>query len=217
MLREILLRRFADKIAPDPQSDCILWTAACRKGYGLLHVDGKLVPATHVSWFLKYGVWPTLKMLHRCDNPPCVNPDHLFEGTDADNAADRDAKGRHCTPSGFDVATAKLTGLEVSEIVALTDTRMSNAEIGVLFGVSAVYVSSLRHGRYRTTPSGRKAKPKASETVEIGGRSQTILEWAAEAGLREATVRRRVRRGLVGDAIIAPRHQAPRKPYVRRR
>lgn len=216
MLREILLRRFADKIAPDPHSDCILWTAALRKGYGLLHVDGKLVPATHVSWFLKHGVWPTLKMLHRCDNPPCVNPDHLFEGTDADNAADRDAKGRHRTPSGLDVFGAKLDGLQVSEIVALTDTRMSNAEIGALFGVGAAYVSSLRHGRHRTKPAGRTAKPKASMLIEIDGRSQTIREWAEEVGLKEATVRQRWERGLVGQALIAGRHAAPRKDYTRR-
>lgn len=214
---DILRRRFFAKIAADPSSECILWTAALRDGYGLLHVDGKLVQATHVSWFLKHGVWPVLDMLHTCDNPPCVNPEHLFEGTDADNAADRDAKGRQRSLSGMDVWNAKLTGLEVSEIIALTNTRMTNAEIGALFDVGEVYVSSLRHGRYQSTPQGLSRKPKGCTRIDIAGELLTIDEIAAKAGVGGETIRQRVKRGLTGEDLMAGSHKATRAPYVRRR
>ena len=66
-------------------------------GYGRLSVYGRAVPqnAHRVAWELTYGpVPPRLFVLHRCDNPPCVNPSHLFLGTAKDNTADMVAKGR---------------------------------------------------------------------------------------------------------------------------
>lgn len=218
-----LRARFFSKLRTCADSDCILWDAAKRDaGYGLLSVDGVLKSATHVSWFLKHGDWPTLKVLHRCDNPPCVNPDHLFEGTDADNAADRDAKGRHRVLSGADAPWTKLAYLEVREIIALTETRMSLKEIGKLFDVGAAYVSSLRSGRYRPDAVREKLPPKPHADksrifVEIGGRRLSIKEVAREAGVGEETIRQRMKEGLTGAALLAGKHKAPRKPYIRRR
>ena len=57
-------------------------------------VDGKLVLATHVMFEIAHGRRPTDSVLHTCDNPSCVNPDHLFEGTQADNLDDMVRKGR---------------------------------------------------------------------------------------------------------------------------
>lgn len=210
-----LRRRFFAKIAPAPDSECILWTGARRSNYGVACVAGKQRQATHVSWFLKYGVWPDQHILHRCDNPICVNPDHLFEGTDADNAADRDAKGRHRVLSGEEAPWTRLTGLEVSEIVALTDTRMTNAEIGALFDVGAAYVSSLRHGRYRTAPAGRNRKPRGCRRYLIDGVEMTIDEIAARAGVGRATIEMRISRGITGSGLLARKHKGVRKPYTR--
>ncbi len=213
-----LRQRFFSKIAPDPHSACILWIGGARDaGYGLLSVDNVLRSATHVSWFLKHGVWPALKVLHTCDNPPCVNPEHLFEGTDADNAADRDAKGRHRVLKGFESPSAKLDDLQVSEIIALTETRMTLGEIGALFGVGGAYVSSLRHGRSRTQNAGRPHKPKGCRRYLIQGREMTVEEIAGVAGVGRATIEERIKRGMTGDALAAPKHKAPRKPHIRRR
>lgn len=193
-----LRERFFSKITAGP-GECIDWVGARRpSGYGLLSVDGKPMNATHVSWRLKHGDWPGRKVLHRCDRPVCVNPEHLFEGSDADNAAGRAAKGR-----GAQV----LTGLEVSEIIALAETAMPLPEIAALFGITAGYVSNLRHGRYRS--DGRHAvvgtKPFGKRTI-VHGEELTLRQIAERYNQPLARVRQRYSRGARGDALIRAEH-----------
>src|SRR6267378_450691 len=89
--------RFWEKVKET--ASCWLWTGANKPGrwpYGMLAGPGKTAKLAHrVSWELHHGAIPTgLNVLHKCDNPSCVRPDHLFLGTLADNTADMIAKGR---------------------------------------------------------------------------------------------------------------------------
>jgi hypothetical protein len=97
------LERFWEKVDKTPGygpwGDCWEWTASCRPIYGVFHYEGSDQSAHRVSWQLAYGVIPdNLWVLHRCDNPLCIRPNHLFLGTHADNMQDRQNKGRTISP-----------------------------------------------------------------------------------------------------------------------
>jgi len=93
------ITRFLAKV--DRSGECWLWTGARDKdGYGVAAISARTGRANRVAWTLFVGPIPEgLCVLHACDNPPCVRPGmgHLFLGTHADNAADRDAKGRQAS------------------------------------------------------------------------------------------------------------------------
>lgn len=78
-------------------SGCCLWTGAqFTTGYGLLNYEGKLWKAHRLIWTLVNGpIPPRIHCLHHCDTPLCVNPSHLFLGTNRDNQQDKASKGRH--------------------------------------------------------------------------------------------------------------------------
>ena len=86
---------------PEPNSGCYLWTGRTGEfGHGRMLVDGKGEPAHRISWVLAGGSVPKgLSVLHKCDNPVCVRPDHLFLGTQKTNVRDMIAKGRGHSPS----------------------------------------------------------------------------------------------------------------------
>lgn len=110
---------------PEPNSGCWLWMNATQSrakpshGYGAIRISGKTVRAHRVSYEAHKGEIPDgMCVLHRCDNPSCVNPDHLFLGTMADNNNDRDNKGRTKTNPrhGEEHGMVKLTPEQVLEI-----------------------------------------------------------------------------------------------------
>src|SRR6266481_7270354 len=77
---------------------CWLWTGATNPaGYGMFSKGGRegAILAHRFAWIITHGEEPALHVLHKCDIPACVNPLHLFLGTDLDNQRDAIAKGRH--------------------------------------------------------------------------------------------------------------------------
>ena len=116
------MQRFFAKVdSTGGEQACWLWTASMNcYGYGCFQVGTrKNVSAHRFAWALAHGPIPKgMCVLHRCDVPACVNQAHLFLGTQADNAADREAKGRSADNRGEKNPASKLTEAKVREIVS---------------------------------------------------------------------------------------------------
>jgi hypothetical protein len=136
LLRLSMLGRFEGWFIPEPNSGCWLWTGhGLPWGYGSFALGvprGESVLAHRASYHFYVGPIPDgLLILHRCDVPACVNPDHLFPGTEADNAHDMILKGRgHPAPlhQGSGHWNVALTEEIVREIRSTADSARSLAE-----------------------------------------------------------------------------------------
>jgi len=196
-----LKERFEDKYIPEPNSGCWLWTACCNEdGYGKITVEHKSIGAHRVSWELyKTSIPDGMHVLHKCDNPPCVNPGHLFLGTNADNMADRDAKGRQARPRGEKQGASKLTNCQVREIFLseALPQRMSDK-----FGVSQQQIHHIRTGKQWGHLTGAKfnsAETRShlteAQVLDIYADQRMQRDIAAEYGVNKETVGR-IKRGI---------------------
>lgn len=132
---------------------CIEWTGnKTKRGYGMLRVKGRGDLMAHrYSYELEKGPIPDgLCVLHRCDNPSCINADHLFLGTKGENNADRHAKGRTARGQpiarfklGVDNPQARLTPDIVREIRARVAGGEKHADIADAYGVTQSHVSRI--------------------------------------------------------------------------
>lgn len=138
----------------DPSlAPCWLWTGGLyRQGYGRFFVAGKRRDASQakahrVSYEIAHGKIPDgLGVLHRCDVRRCVNPAHLYLGTDADNARDRRERGREGDRSGGRNGRAKLTANDIYEIRKALADGETQTSLGLRFGVSQKQISKIASG-----------------------------------------------------------------------
>ncbi len=149
-----LPQRLDSHSIPEPNSGCYLWTGRLNAGgYGTLKYAGRSLLAHRAAWTEKHGPIPAgLKICHRCDMPSCVNPDHLWLGTQADNIADCVQKGRvpigdQRRPQwGEQNASVKLTNEQVAAI--RVDPRFQR-DIARAYGISQSNVSLIKAGKSR--------------------------------------------------------------------
>ncbi len=130
------VRKFMSKAHPEPDTGCWLWSDALHaSGYGRIRVDGVLLWAHRCSYEAFNGpIPPGGQVLHLCDNPPCVNPQHLVIGDHALNMHHMAVRGRACSV---------LTAGDVLEIRECQDTQ---ARMGVRFGVSPSTIGRIKRG-----------------------------------------------------------------------
>lgn len=155
--------RFWPKVDRRGDDECWEWRGSRGvSGYGCVELPEtrRLVGAHRASWILHFGSIPDgLFVLHRCDNPPCVNPHHLFLGTHEDNMADASVKGRIVASRarGERSGNARLTDAQVAEIRRrhlsgvhpARRTGNSTTELAREYGVTRQYIGQLVRGVWR--------------------------------------------------------------------
>jgi len=139
-------KRFWAKVDVRGPDECWLWTAAkVTNGYGSTWAAGRQHRAHRVSVILSgRNLDDVMCVLHKCDVKACVNPTHLFTGTQAENMLDKTIKGR--SSKGVGRWSAKLDDLKVMKILSLKGTA-SQREIGRRFGVCQHAIWSIFIGK----------------------------------------------------------------------
>jgi hypothetical protein len=150
LTQEIVDVRFWSRV--DRSGDCWTWQGRrLRDGYGALTLHGQHWLAHRFSWQLHYGPIPDGQwVLHHCDVPPCLRPEHLFLGTQPENVRDMDAKGRRRSARGELSPAAKLTRVQVRDIrCRYAEGWISSRALAAQYGVSAVQIRHIASGRAR--------------------------------------------------------------------
>jgi hypothetical protein len=176
--------RFLDFALPEPNSGCWLWIGGLYpSGYGSF--DRR--HAHRCSWELHHGEIPKgLLVCHKCDVRHCVNPEHLFVGTQSDNLNDMVAKGRNNNPHGESHAKARLTELQVAAIRC--DAR-SLAAIGLDYGIDKQFVWKIKRGLYWKHSYDESAVDDAFARKRNGYKIRVRGEKHHKAVLTESDVR----------------------------
>lgn len=134
-------------IAKIPFAGCWIWMGCCKNGYGRICVLGKEIYAHRYVYGRLVGpISPGMYVLHKCDTRCCVNPNHLFTGTHAENLQDMAKKGRHWAQ--------KLTKEDVSEIWKMSSEGHKKRDIADHIGCSESRVYAIiRHGALGMYPN----------------------------------------------------------------
>lgn len=147
-----LLKRLLNGIERiDPDTGCWIWGAATSSGYGSMTVGGNTRRAHRLALAIYSGVneRELNEVIHSCDNPLCVNPEHLTNGTHADNVRDAVEKGRAAAPVGCALRgennpAAKLSHSEALAVRRLLASGQTQATIAAKYGVSQSLISAIK-------------------------------------------------------------------------
>lgn len=190
MVPAVLIERFNAKWERDAATGCWLWTASTHsKGYGQIKWPKQRwqIPAHRLSFLIHKGEIPDgLQVCHTCDNPRCVNPEHLFAGTSGDNHADMVSKDRHL--KGERSPRAKLDDGTVREILQALQDGKSQRTIASMYGVGQMTISRIKRGERW---AHLNPEPAPSEPV--------VKKPLSEKELRE--VKKMIAAGLAGVLI----------------
>jgi hypothetical protein len=151
MIAEELLAAFEKRFWAKVQKTdgCWNWVGGGSKGRGQIGLNDRVYLAYRISWELAYGTAPgKLWILHKCDNPACVRPDHLFLGTNRDNIDDSMSKGHRrgaiIAASGENHGNSKLTWRDIDYILA---SSLGPVHIARELGVSYKTIKNIRDGK----------------------------------------------------------------------
>lgn len=134
------------------KTECWLWQGTLNdKGYAMLSIGGRkglYARVSRLAYYFEYGPFDeSLKACHHCDNPQCVNPNHIFLGTSKDNTLDMYLKGRESLPPNFygeEVATSKLTE---EDVLTIYNSTLSMDELATQYNISKTQIHRILTGK----------------------------------------------------------------------
>jgi DNA-binding CsgD family transcriptional regulator len=187
-----VIDRFWEKVVKTPNG-CWEWTAyKNKKGYGYFSVDGNAITAHRFSYLHFNGeISEGLHVLHKCDNPSCVNPEHLFLGTNQDNVNDKVSKNRH--PKGKTHVFSTLTDEVLETILELRKQNKSTKEIGAVVGLHKSTISKylkfyLGDSGVKTRGSGKVTRKKLEDMWMLIASGATNNEMGEILGVTYRTI-----------------------------
>lgn len=152
-----------ERSIPVPESGCWLWLGCvCNKGYGLVTIARETRRAHRVGYQIATGIAPgSLHVLHKCDTPRCINPAHLFLGTNAENVMDKVRKGRQAVGV---LISARMCGerqgiskLTTAQVLEIRRSNESGVDLARRFNISQSVISEIRHRKSWTHVEAKAA------------------------------------------------------------
>lgn len=152
------IERFWAKVERRSADDCWPWIASiASNGYGQFSINRRPYGAHRVAYLIAYDHWNTggrkTHICHRCDNPICCNPAHLFPGTALENIMDSIAKGRHQIPSHRFNGKTSFTGesngrsiLNEHQVRSILESMETVSALAQCYGVSEVHIRQIKRG-----------------------------------------------------------------------
>lgn len=132
----------------DPTTGCWNWSKSkTAYGYGIIKVAGKVELAHRVSFSIFKGPLTLPCVCHICDNPSCINPDHLFNGTNLDNIHDKVSKGRQGRAGQRKGEKHSLAKLTEQDVLLIRASPLKQKELAALYKTTQSNISLIKHKR----------------------------------------------------------------------
>ena len=145
--KDVLRKRIVDNVVVDPDSGCWLWQRTTNgRGYGNMRAGSRGVVRSHrIAYEVFVGPIPDgMVVCHKCDQPLCCNPEHLFADTQANNMRDAVKKGRMYSPRGSSNPASRLTKESVVDIRRLLQEGQQVKDVAAQYGVSPKTISAIK-------------------------------------------------------------------------